>query len=85
MWGREDQFAGPQARELSQRQFELRGICEAVAFGYGTVIERPGLHAPGPAEFDVRIHHTPVPSARAMPGLTEHVPVPEAQPACAAV
>ena len=43
------------------------------------------LQGPAPALPVVWIHHCPLPALRAVVGVIEQVPVPEAQPACAAV
>jgi hypothetical protein len=43
------------------------------------------LHGPAPASFKVWSHHCAAPLAKAVVGVTEHVPVPEAHPASAAV
>src|SRR5947209_1719579 len=51
----------------------------------GTVKLSPLLQGPLPAAFEVTTHHWPAPGFSVMPGASEHVPVPLAQPACAAV
>src|SRR2546426_278550 len=43
------------------------------------------LHGPLPEALEVTTHHWPAPGFSATPGAMEHVPVPLAQPACAAV
>ena len=43
------------------------------------------LKGPVPPEFLVCIHHFPGPAAKAVAGVTEQVPVPEAQPASEAL
>ena len=50
-----------------------------------TLNDIPVLHGPSPALFLVWIHQVAEPEARAVDGVTEQVPVPEAQPACAEV
>src|SRR5213594_127012 len=51
----------------------------------GTVYALALLHGPLPDALEVTIHHWPAPGFSATPGAMEHVPVPLAQPACAAV
>src|SRR2546425_266609 len=43
------------------------------------------LQGPWPVALDVTIHHWPGPGVSVTPGFSEHVPVPLAQPAWAAV
>src|SRR5256885_17097503 len=43
------------------------------------------LHGPLPDALLVTIHHWPAPGVSSTLGVIEHVPVPPAQPACAAV
>src|SRR3989441_3573960 len=51
----------------------------------GTVNVSRLLHGPLPDALEVTTHHWPAPGFSATPGAMEHVPVPLAQPACAAV
>ena len=48
--------------------------------GPGAVNIIPLLQGPSPFGFQVRIHHSDAPPTK-MSGFTEHVPVPEGQPA----
>src|SRR5947199_9352377 len=50
-----------------------------------TVKLSPLLQGPLPEALEVTTHHCPAPGFRTRPGASEHVPVPLAQPACAAV
>jgi len=43
------------------------------------------LQGPLPEALEVTIHHWPAPGFQDEPGASEHMPVPLAQPACAAV
>src|SRR2546425_5132858 len=52
---------------------------------YGAVNVIPLLHGPLPDALPVTTHHWPAPEASTTLGVTEHVPVPLAQPTCAAV
>ena len=52
---------------------------------YGTVKTIPLLHGPLPDALFVTIHHWPAPELRVTLGVSEHVPVPLAQPTCVAV
>src|SRR2546425_574562 len=52
---------------------------------WGAVNVIPLLHGPLPDALPVTTHHTPAPEASTTLGVSEHVPVPLAQPACAAV
>src|SRR5437773_1104521 len=51
----------------------------------GTVKVGRWLRGPLPEALEVTTHHWPAPGFSVMPGASEHVPVPLAQPACAAV
>ena len=50
-----------------------------------TLNDISSLQGPQPALFQVWIHQVAEPEARAVDGVREQVPVPEAHPACAAV
>src|SRR2546425_579601 len=50
-----------------------------------TVNAIPALHGPLPEALAVTIHHCPAPGVRSTLGVSEHVPVPLAQPASVAV
>jgi len=52
---------------------------------YGAVNVIPLLQGPLPDALDVTTHHCPAPGFSTTPGAIEHVPVPLAQPTCAAV
>src|SRR5438445_11881251 len=52
---------------------------------YGAVKAIPLLHGPLPDALFVTIHHWPAPELSVTPGVSEHIPVPLAQPACAAL
>src|SRR5437870_5714490 len=52
---------------------------------YGAVKALPALHGPLPDAVFVTIHHWPAPELSVTPGVSEHIPVPLAQPACAAL
>src|SRR3989441_8363686 len=52
---------------------------------WGAVNVIPLLHGPLPDALPDTPHHTPAPEASTPLGVSEHVPVPLAQPACAAV
>src|SRR5436309_8747534 len=52
---------------------------------YGAVKAIPLLHGPLPDALFVTIHHWPAPELSVTPGVSAHVPMPLAQPACAAV
>src|SRR2546428_3795136 len=55
------------------------------ACGSGAVKAIPLLHGPLPDALFVTVHHWPAPELRVTPGVSEHIPVPLAQPACAAL
>src|SRR2546425_96302 len=50
-----------------------------------TVYGSPALHGPSAEPLVVTIHHSPTPGLRSTLGVSEHVPVPPAQPAWVAV
>src|SRR2546425_10944897 len=52
---------------------------------WGAVNVIPLLHGPLPDALPDTPHHTPAPEASTPLGVSEHVPVPLAQPTCAAV
>src|SRR5438445_13116517 len=52
---------------------------------YGAVKAIPLLHGPLPDALFVTIHHWPAPGLSVTLGVREHIPVPLAHPACAAV
>src|SRR2546428_235436 len=51
----------------------------------GTVNVSPLLQGPLPEALEVTTHHWPAPGFSTRPGASEHMPIPLAQPACAAV
>src|SRR2546425_6242604 len=57
----------------------------ARACRYGAVNTTPLLHGPWPDALFVTIHHRPAPELSVTPGVSAHVPMPLAQPACAAL
>ena len=65
---------------LGETSVVAAGLLEAF-----TVKFLVALQEPYPAEFQVCTHHFPAPLANVVAGVTEQVPVPELQPAWAAV